>query len=166
MPLSLFPPAPLEESLGQPDLDVELTGDGFPLPVLLAFVPDIWESSGELTLRGGIGGSLLAPVPDLELVVEGGRVCYQRTGICYEQVTVAAEVDTEQLTLEDLSFETVPQIVNPIDLVRGRGLQAGGQRGKSYLHAINATYVRTGHGGARLRRRRLHRAPGHAGHLR
>ena len=47
-----------------------------------------------------------------------------------------------------------------------RTMNARGQRGKSELHAIDATYLRTGHRGTRVHRRGLHRAPGYANGLR
>jgi hypothetical protein len=121
LPLSLSPVPPVDELLGQDGLLVELTGDGFPLPVLLAFVPEVWESSGALTLNGTVTGSLLAPVPDLALGFADAHLCYKKTGICYEELTLDSELSPDRFALNALSFRAVPQVVNPIDLARGRG---------------------------------------------
>jgi autotransporter translocation and assembly factor TamB len=121
VPLSLSPFRPMGEVLDQPGLQVDLRGEGFPMPVLLAFVPNVWESDGALTLSGQVTGSLLHPVPDVRLGVSDGLICYKTTGICYEEVSLDAALVPERFTLTDLSFRAVPQVVNPIDLARGRG---------------------------------------------
>ncbi len=137
-PLRLAPMTPTEELLGQVfsnsgiefaiGLDVKLTGEGFPMPVLLAFVPDVWESAGVLTLEGQITGSIREPVPALAMAVDDGLVCYKRTQICYEEVTFDTRVTRERVALKTFSFETVPQVVNPIDLARGGRARVAGQR--------------------------------------
>jgi len=127
-PLRLQPLTPREELLGQDGLDVTLKGEGFPMPVLLAFVPDIWESAGVLTISGGVTGSILQPIPRINLNVDDGLICYKRTGICYEQVTLNTRVDPGKVALKELSFDTVPQVVNPIDMVRGGRGRTRGQR--------------------------------------
>ena len=128
LPLSLSPFTPMEEVLDQPGLQVDLLGEGFPMPVLLAFVPNVWESGGALTLGGQVTGSLLHPVPDVRLGVSDGKVCYKTTGICYEEVALVAGLAPERFTLTDLSFRAIPQVVNPIDLARGRGPVPGDAR--------------------------------------
>ena len=128
LPLSLSPFRPFSEVLDQPGLQVDLLGEGFPMPVLLAFVPNVWESGGALTLGGQVTGSLLHPVPDVRLGVTEGKVCYKTTGICYEEVALDAKLVPDRLTLTGLSFRAVPQVVNPIDLARGRGPVPGHER--------------------------------------
>ena len=128
LPVSFAPFAPMSEVLDQPGLQVDLLGEGFPAPVLLAFVPDVWESDGALTLSGQVTGSLLNPVPDVQVGVSDGLVCYKTTGICYEEVALDAALVPERFTLTDLSFRAVPQVVNPIDLARGRGPVPGTER--------------------------------------
>ncbi len=128
LPLSLSPFRPMDEVLDQPGLKVDVLGEGFPMPVLLAFVPDVWESGGALTLGGTVTGSLLHPVPDVTVGVTDGLVCYKTTGICYEEVALDAKLVPDRLALKDLSFRAIPQVVNPIDLARGRGPVPGDDR--------------------------------------
>ncbi|MCP4867930.1 MAG: hypothetical protein GY898_04365 [Proteobacteria bacterium] len=131
-PLRFQPMTPMDELLGQDGLYVTLKGDGFPMPVLLAFVPNIWESEGVLTVEGTVTGSIREPVPKIGVNVADGLVCYKTTGICYEQVTLDTRVDPGKVALKELSFDTVPQVVNPIDLARGGRARTGAKQRQGF----------------------------------
>ena len=127
-PLSLSPLTPIDELLGQPGLDVTIAGDGFPLPVLLAFVPDIWESRGTVSVNGTVTGSLSSPIPEVSAGIDDGLLCYKTTGVCYEEVNLTSRLQPDGLELTDLSFVTAPQVLNPIDLARSGRARVAGQR--------------------------------------
>lgn len=119
-PLRLQPLSRRDELLGSEDLRAEFDGEGFPISILLAFVPGLTEEEGSLTLRGGVTGSLLRPLPDIRMTVEEGKACARKAGLCYENVRLASVIRDSRLDLEELWVETVPQVVNPIDIARGR----------------------------------------------
>lgn len=127
-PLSLSPVTPVDELLGRPGLDATVEGDGFPLPVLLAFVPDIWESRGAVSVNGTVTGSLLHPDPKIGVSIDDGLLCYRITGVCYEEVRLASRLEPDRLVLSELSFVTAPQVLNPIDLARSGRARGGTQR--------------------------------------
>jgi len=116
LPVSLG--ASREEMFGVPDLEAQVVGDGFPLALISAFVPGVTDSAGELRIDGVIGGSLLHPEPQLALELEGGKVCHDDTSVCYDEVLVDARLETGRLTVQEISFGTIPQVRNPLDLVR------------------------------------------------
>jgi autotransporter translocation and assembly factor TamB len=120
LPLRLQPLPSRDVLLGSEDLIAEVSGEGFPLDVLLAFVPGLTDEAGSLTLSGSVTGSLLRPRPDLELRVEGGRACARSLGICYANVLLASSLKSDRFDIAELWADTVPQVVNPIDIVRGR----------------------------------------------
>lgn len=142
MPLSLAPFRPMAEVLGQDGLRVDVRGEGFPIPVLVAFVPEVWESSGALTVQGMVTGSLREPRPDLRLGMAGARLCYKKTGICYEDVDLDLGLAPDRLHLRDLSFLAVPQVVNPIDLARGRGPVPGQERSFTAKGTLGLDHLR------------------------
>ncbi len=117
-PLKLTPDLELGRLFGQEDLDIELQGDGFPLAPLLAFVPGTTEVEGLIRVDGRVKGSLRSPQPNLSLEMAGGRFCHEVTSVCYEDFRLDGRLEAEQLSLDELSFETMPQLRNPIDLVR------------------------------------------------
>ena len=100
--------------LDHDDLDVRVGGAGFPIAVLLAFVPYTYDVSGALTVNGSVTGSLRHPVPDVALAVPDGRLCHEKTWICYEKVHLAASIVPGRLTLTDASFKTFPRSRNPL----------------------------------------------------
>ena len=119
-PLRLQPITGREELLGSPDLVAELRGDGFPIDVVLAFVPGLTEEEGTLSVAGRVTGSLLHPEPDVALRVESAKACAPQVGLCYENVRLASVLRAGRLDISELWADTVPQVVNPIDIVRGR----------------------------------------------
>jgi len=107
-----------EQVFGVPDLRAEVVGDGFPLALISAFVPGTIDTSGALRVDGVVSGSLLHPEPQLSLELAGGRLCHELTSVCYEEVALDASLETGRLAVKDVSFRTVPQVRNPLDLVR------------------------------------------------
>ncbi len=116
--IRLKPGLGMAERFSEPDLRAELTGDGFPLALLTAFVPGTSEPSGELRVDGVVGGSLAEPEPQIDVELLGARLCHEGTSICYEELNLGARLESSRLSLTDLSFKTVPQVRNPLDLVR------------------------------------------------
>ncbi len=100
--------------LDHDDLLVEVGGEGFPIAVLLAFVPYTYDVSGQVTASGTVTGSLRTPVPNIAVVVPDGRLCHEKTWICYEDVILDAAVQPGRLTLTEASFKTFPRSRNPL----------------------------------------------------
>lgn len=125
----------LEEMIGAPDsLSAKVRGDGFPLDVLLAFIPGILEADGAVVIQGEVGGSLLRPQPKVDLQLDPARICYSRTSICYEDIRLRANLDPGRLEIEALDFDTLPILRNPLDAAfravdeaRAGGLQGRGR---------------------------------------
>ncbi len=106
--------ADLGTLLDHDDLEVVVDGEGFPIAVLLAFVPYTYDVSGAMTLAGSVTGSLRSPIPDLALAMPDGRLCHEKTWICYEEVRLDASVEPGRLTLQQASFKTFPRSRNPL----------------------------------------------------
>ena len=116
--LKVGPGRSLKESLSSPDLSAEITGDGFPLALVSAFLPGTSEPSGALRIDGQISGSWWSPEPQLALEMSGARLCYEPSSVCYEELRLDASLETGRLALREFSFRTIPQVRNPLDLVR------------------------------------------------
>ena len=110
----LRPGSDMSTLLDHDDLDVQIAGDGFPIAVLLAFVPNTYDVSGELSLLGVVTGTLRRPVPDVAVVLPDGRLCHEKTWICYENVHLDAAVEPGRFTITDASFKTFPRSRNPL----------------------------------------------------
>lgn len=100
--------------LDHDDLAITLGGEGFPIAVLLAFVPHTYDVSGALGVSGDVTGSLRNPVPNVSLRLPEGRLCHEKTWICYEKVHLDAAVVPGRLTVTDASFKTFPRSRNPL----------------------------------------------------
>ena len=112
-PLSFVPFTPIPELLGRDDLDLAVVGDGFPLAVLVAFVPNTYDVGGALEAAGTVTGSLLDPRPDVALSIPDGRLCHEKTWICYETLRLETRIKPGRFDLTQLSFETYPRSRNP-----------------------------------------------------
>ncbi len=117
LPLALDGSRSRDEMLGQPGLKGEVRSDAFPLPVLMAFVPGTMNPKGELGLAGQMEGSFLDPKLDVSLRMEDGRVQYQKTSVSYEDVDIDVNLSPTAIEVRDFSFDTLPLIRNPLDLV-------------------------------------------------
>jgi len=116
--LQIRPGHGLREMLSSPDLSAEITGDGFPLALVSAFLPGTSEPTGALRIDGQVNGSWWSPEPQLALEMSGARLCYEPSSVCYEELRLDGSLETGRLTLRELSFRTIPQVRNPLDLVR------------------------------------------------
>jgi len=126
----------LEEMFGVPDsLRASVKGDGFPVEVLLAFVPGILEAEGAVVLGGAVTGSLLRPQPRVSLKLDPARVCYTRTSICYEDIHLHADLDPARLEVTSFDFATLPIIRNPLDAAFRQvdAARAGGLKGRGRI---------------------------------
>jgi autotransporter translocation and assembly factor TamB len=74
--------------------------------------PQLSEAQGALVLRGDIGGSVAAPIPDLRAAMEGpdGGATFSlaTTGVRYEDVRFELEMDDREIRLRGLSLRTSP----------------------------------------------------------
>jgi len=129
-PLVLQPMTPVAELLGQEDLDVQITSEGFPLGVPLAFVQGMYDVNGDVRLDGRVTGSLKAPVPDVKVLISGAEACYGVTATCFRDIELDSKVLPEEgnrvlrLQVSQLSAIGEPQVYNPIDRV-GRPVNRG-----------------------------------------
>ncbi|HCP48019.1 MAG TPA: hypothetical protein DIU15_18415, partial [Deltaproteobacteria bacterium] len=115
--------------LGVEDLQVAVDGQGFPLAMVAAFIPGSTDTEGVVQLQGEVTGSLGSPQPSLALSLNSGRLCHELTSICYEDVTLESKLVGNRAELKGLSLTTVPQVRNPLDLLR----RASGVGDKSRL---------------------------------
>jgi uncharacterized protein involved in high-affinity Fe2+ transport len=106
-----------KQMLGQPGLHGEIRSDGFPLPILLAFLPGALDIGGQLDLSGTVEGSLLDPKPDVRLVLNGGRFKYQKTSVSYENIDLDVGFSAAGVDVRTAALDTLPLIRNPFDLV-------------------------------------------------
>jgi len=126
----------LDEMFGTPNsLHATVEGDGFPLEVLLAFIPDIIEAEGAVVVEGEVLGSLLRPEPAVRLVLDPARVCYSRTSICYEDIHLNADLDPDRLEITSFDFDTLPILRNPLDAAFRPvdAARAGGLKGRGRI---------------------------------
>ena len=117
LPLALDGSRTVEEMLGQPGLYGEVRTDGFPLPLLLAFVPGAIGAKGQLDLSGSVSGTLLDPKPDIRLVMNDGMFKYQPTSVSYEDIDLDVKLTPERVLIDVASLDALPLIRNPLDLV-------------------------------------------------
>jgi hypothetical protein len=108
----------IEDMLSSPDLQAQITGDGFPLALVTAFIPGTSEPAGALRIDGQVTGSLWSPKPQLALEIVEARLCHEQSSVCYEDLRLDATLETGRLALRELAFRTIPQVRNPLDLVR------------------------------------------------
>jgi len=104
--------------LGTEDLEIGVDGKGFPLAMVAAFVPGATDAEGEVQLQGSVTGSLGSPHPSLALSLASGRICHETTSVCYEDLVVESKLEGNRAELGRLSLTTVPQVRNPLDLLR------------------------------------------------
>ena len=117
LPLAFDGSRTVKEMLGQDGLRGEVRSDGFPLPVLLAFLPGAMNADGEITVAGEVEGSLMDPKPDVAVRMSDGRFQYQKTSVSYEDIDIDVAVSPESLEIREVSVDTLPLIRNPLDLV-------------------------------------------------
>lgn len=117
LPLALDGSRTVKEMFGQPGLHGEVRTDGFPLPLLLAFVPGAIGAKGQLDLSGSVSGSLLDPKPDIRLVMNDGMFKYQPTSVSYENIDIDVKLTSGRVFIDVASLDALPLIRNPLDLV-------------------------------------------------
>jgi|GEM_PF-1574395 len=117
LPLAFDGSRTVKEMFGQPGLRGEVRSDGFPLPILLAFVPGSMDVVGGLSLSGTVSGSLLDPKPDVRLQLNDGGFKYQPTSVSYEDIALDVSLTSDAVVVNRASLSTLPLIRNPLDVV-------------------------------------------------
>jgi autotransporter translocation and assembly factor TamB len=91
----------LDTTLQRDGLALDIWGRGIPLGVLSLVDPAIREAQGRVAVSGHVGGSLLDPVPEIQLSLENGRLDYPPLGIGLRNM--AFQVDTSADALRILA---------------------------------------------------------------
>lgn len=115
----------VDEMFGQPDLRAEVSGIGFPVALLAAFVPGATDPAGALDVLGLVTGSLLDPQPRLEAGFADARFCLDATSVCYEDAQLRLHIDPQRVRLEELSARTVPVVQDVLDAGRRPAFDSG-----------------------------------------
>lgn len=125
VPLVFDGSRPLSDAWSQPGLHVDVMGTGFPLSHVAAFVPGATDAAGLLRIEGVVRGSLVAPVPDLQLRSEGSTLCLSSTSVCYEDLDVDVDVDRDEVRVTHLRARTVPVVQDVLDATRRPAFDGG-----------------------------------------
>jgi autotransporter translocation and assembly factor TamB len=110
LPLALDGSRGLREMLGVGDLRVDLAGEDVPLAMALAFVDGVEVAEGTFALGGQVRGSILDPRPRLAVSGQGGKVCYEPTGMCYSQLAIDLDLVPRRMTVRALAFDAFPSL--------------------------------------------------------
>ncbi len=113
----------LDAELAREGLDLRLTGDGVPLGVLVLADPAIDNAEGILDIEGSIVGSLADPLPELELVLEDGRLEHHDYRVAFEDIDLRVVAARTTLSVELFRLSS-----RPLDRQRAGFFEELGQR--------------------------------------
>lgn len=97
-----------EASLSRSGLDLEIVGSGVPLEAAVALAVEAAEVEGTIALGGRVRGSLLDPVAELALSLDGGSMTLPDFGVRYQDLRIEAGVDGKLVQLDELFVRATP----------------------------------------------------------
>ena len=96
------------ETWSKGDLDIAVSGEGVPLSMITAFLPDLRSGEGAVAIQGQIGGPLIDPDPNLLVSIEGGRLTAPDLGVTASGLELVALFADHTLSLEHATAVLAP----------------------------------------------------------
>ena len=96
----------LDTTLHREGLALDVWGRGVPLGVMSLVDPAIQGAQGRVVVSGHVGGSLLDPVPEIQVSLESGRLDYPPLGIGMRDLAFQADTTADALRIVTLSGGT------------------------------------------------------------
>ncbi len=119
-----------DQALDRAGLDLEITGAGIPLDLLVGLLPGVPEAEGRLGLSGELTGSLLAPEYEMRVQLAGGRLVSEDLGLEFKDLDIDLRADPRRVDLNRLRFENSPLYAKLLTGTQGSGrLSVAGSMG-------------------------------------
>lgn len=111
------------------DLALDVSGAGVPLALLSAVDPRLRDARGQVIVAGKIGGTPVAPVPDLTATLTDGRVELVPLGVEAHDIDLALSVVDHVVTLDRADVVLLPsRRFQPVGLVSEATALVEGER--------------------------------------
>jgi autotransporter translocation and assembly factor TamB len=96
----------LDTTLQRDGLSLDIWGRGIPLGVLSLVDPAIRDARGRVAVSGHVGGSLLDPVPEIQLSLQNGHLDYPPLGIGMRELAFQVDTSADALRILKVSGGT------------------------------------------------------------
>lgn len=90
------------------DMDLTVDGEGVPLAVLRLGSSDLVNPTGLIRVRGGVGGTLAAPLVDLNARVVGGGIGSRYLGVRATDLGLDVDIAHDRVVVQSLTARTQP----------------------------------------------------------
>ncbi len=118
-----------EIDLERPGFQIDINGDGVPMEALEGVVEGFSDAGGRVSLSGGLGGTLAAPVPTFNIGIADGHFVLRDTRLKYHHLNMNASLSRSSFKLDD--FTITAETWSGIDLTGQGPLKVSGEVGLS-----------------------------------